>query len=104
MGVDPEWPTLLLLREYKRALSMFEQASNALTGALVDRDTSVDDLPPLFGAESSARDAVVLSRMRIMTLWRQSQPELDPLGVLLGHSDAPLAAATSGPRALHARA
>jgi hypothetical protein len=67
---------------------MFEQASNALTGALVDRDTSVDALPPLFAAESSARDAVVLSRMRIVTLWRQSQPNLDPLSFRPSHTEA----------------
>ena len=88
MGVDPDWPILLLLVEYKRALTMFEQASDALTGALVDRDTSVDDLPSLFAAEANARDAVVLSRMRIATLWRQSQPNFDPPLFWRSHGDA----------------
>jgi hypothetical protein len=102
MDLDPDWPILVLLREYKRALTTFEQASSALTAALVDRDTSVDDLPPLFAAESTARDAVVLSRMRILTFWRQSQPSLDPLSVLLSHSDVQLATATSERRAVRA--
>ena len=86
MDTDSDWPVLVLLREYKRALATFEQASNALTAALVDRDTSTDDLPALFTAESSARDAVVVSRMRILTFWRQSEPDLDPLSVLPSHS------------------
>ena len=86
MDTDSDWPILVLLREYKRALATFEQASNALTAALVDRDTSTDDLPALFTAESSARDAVVVSRMRILTFWRQSELDLDPLSVL--HSQA----------------
>jgi hypothetical protein len=88
MAADPDWPILLLLLEYKRALTMFEKASNALTAALVDCDTSVDDFPPLFAAEASARDAVVLCRMRIVTLWRRSQPDLDPLLSPPRHSDA----------------
>ena len=86
MDTDSDWPVLVLLREYKRALATFEQASNALTAALVDRDTSTDDLPALFTAESSARDAVVVSRMRILTFWRQSELDLDPLSVLHSHS------------------
>ena len=69
----PDWPALL--QEYKAALEHFERASTALTAALIDRDT--DDLPPLFAAEASARDGVVLARMGITALWRESQLNLD---------------------------
>jgi hypothetical protein len=80
MEDHPDWPALL--QEYKAALEHFERASTALTAALVSRDTSADDLPPLFAAEASARDGVVLARMRITALWRESQPNLDPPSVL----------------------
>jgi len=75
MEDHPDWPALL--EQYKAALEHFERASAALTAALVDRDTSADDLPALFAAEASARDVVVLARMRVVALWRESQPNLD---------------------------
>jgi hypothetical protein len=84
MEDHPDWPALL--EEYTAALEHFEQASAALTAALVDRHTSTDDLPPLFAAEASARDRVVLSRMRIIALWRESQPNLDLSSILPNHN------------------
>ena len=80
MEDHPDWPALL--EAYTAALERFERATSALTAALIDRDTSADDLPPLFAAEASARDAVVLARVRIMALWRESQASLDPLSIL----------------------
>ena len=85
MEDHPDWPALL--QEYKAALEQFERASNALTTALVDPDTSADDLPLLFAAEASARDGVGLSRMRLVALWREVQPSLDLSSVLPSHSD-----------------
>ena len=85
MEDHPDWPALL--QEYRVALEHFERATAALTAALVDRDTSTDDLRSLFAAEASARDGVVLSRMRIVALWREVQPSLDLSSFLSNHSD-----------------
>jgi hypothetical protein len=84
MEDHPDWPALL--KEYTAALEHFERASAALTAALLDRDTSTDDLPSLFAAEASARDHVALSRMRIIALWRESQPNLDLSSILPNHN------------------
>ena len=85
MEDHPDWSALL--KEYKAALEHFERATTALTAALVDRDTSADDLPPLFAGEASARDRVILARMRIGALWRESPPNVDLSSVLPNHSD-----------------
>ena len=74
MEDDPSWPDLLA--GYKEALQVFERSSKALTAALIDRSTSPDDLSIRFAAEAAARDAVVLSRMRIASLWRESEQPL----------------------------
>src|SRR5688572_31101450 len=81
----PDWPALL--QEYKAALEHFKRASTALTAALDDRDTSADDLPPLLAAEASARDGVVISRMRTIALWRVVQPSLDLSSFLPSQTD-----------------
>jgi hypothetical protein len=71
MDVDPDWPTALA--DYQHALEAFERASKALTAALIDRSTSPDDLAVRFAAEASARNTVVLLRMRVVSLWRESE-------------------------------
>jgi hypothetical protein len=74
MEDDPDWRALL--NDYQATLDEFERISKALTAALVDRDSATEDLPELFAAESRARDAVILARMRLVNAWRDSQPDL----------------------------
>lgn len=73
MEANPDWPALL--SDYQATLEEFERVSKALTAALIDRESAAADLPALFAAESRARDAVVLSRMRLVNAWRDSQPD-----------------------------
>ena len=77
MEDHPEWP--ILLTDYEGALEEFERVTEALTAALVDPNSAADDFSELFAAETRARDAVVLSRMRLMNAWRDSfqQPTAD---------------------------
>jgi len=70
MEDHPEWP--ILLTDYEGALEEFERVTEALTAALVDPNSAADDFSELFAAETRARDAVVLSRMRLMNAWRDS--------------------------------
>jgi hypothetical protein len=72
MDIDPDWPTALA--DYQDALGAFERASKALTAALIDRSTSPGDLAVRLAAEASARNTVVLLRMRVVSLWRESEP------------------------------
>lgn len=81
MEDDPDWPALLI--DYKAALAEFEHVTKVLTEALVDRDSAAEDLPELFAAESRARDAVGLSRMRLVAAWRHAQTDFQ-LPITLG--------------------
>ena len=73
---DPEWPRLL--SDYEAAIAEFEAVSRALTTALNERNASDDDFRELLLAEERARETVVLARMRLINLWRES-------GVMLEH-------------------
>jgi hypothetical protein len=75
-AADPEWPALL--RGYETAIVQFEAVSRALTTALMERNGGDNDLSALVLAEERARETVVLARMRLINLWRES-------GVEIGH-------------------
>jgi len=72
--VDPEWPALL--RGYEAAIAEFESVSRALTTALMERNAADSDLRELVLAEERARETVVLARMRLINLWRESGAEM----------------------------
>jgi hypothetical protein len=75
---DEKWPRLL--RDYEAALATFESASRALTRALVERHPADYRFFDFVVAEETARDAVVVSRMRLIEKWRDSvrEPDDDP--------------------------
>jgi hypothetical protein len=79
-SADTEWPALL--RDYEAAIAEFDSVSRALSAALVERNAADADVGALVVAEERARETVVLLRMRLMNLWRESGLE---------HSGAPLA-------------
>ena len=81
---DVEWPALL--RAYESAIAEFEGVSGALTDALNTRNSTDDDLRALIVAEERARETVVLARMRLINLWRESGAELDHRAGLRGES------------------
>ena len=70
---ESEWP--VLLREYESAIAEFERVSRALTTSLNERNASNEDLRALVVAEERARETVVLARMRLINLWRDSGME-----------------------------
>ena len=72
-AADSEWPALL--RDYESAIAEFENVSRALTTSLNERNASNDDLRALVVAEERARETVVLARMRLINLWRDSGME-----------------------------
>ena len=72
---DVDWPALL--RAYESAIAEFEGVSGALTGALTGRNATDDNLRALVVAEEKARETVVLARMRLINLWRESGTEFD---------------------------
>jgi hypothetical protein len=78
---DPEWP--VLLRDYEKAIAEFDRVSRALSTALVERNAADADVSTLVVAEERARETVVLLRMRLMNLWRESGLE---------HSGSPIPA------------
>lgn len=86
-AADPEWPALL--RGYETAIAEFEAVSRALTTALMERNACDNDLTALVLAEERARETVVLARMRLINLWRESGVEIghdvDFLGDALRH-------------------
>lgn len=83
-AADPEWPAAL--RDYESAIAEFESVSRALTTALNERTVRDDDFRALIVAEERARETVVLARMRLINLWRESGLEREPRGGL--HGDA----------------
>jgi hypothetical protein len=72
-AADSDWPALL--RAYESAIAVFERVSRALTTSLNERNASNDDLRALVVAEERARETVVLARMRLINLWRDSGME-----------------------------
>jgi hypothetical protein len=72
-AANPEWPALL--RDYEGAIGEFERVSRALTAVLAGRNASDDEVRGLVVAEERARETVVLARMRLINLWRESGAE-----------------------------
>jgi len=72
-AADSDWPALL--RDYQSAIAEFESVSRALTTSLNERNANNDDLRALVVAEERARETVVLARMRLINLWRDSGME-----------------------------
>jgi hypothetical protein len=66
------WPALVA--EYEAAVAGFENVSQALTAALVSRNGRHEVFEALLRAEQDARDAVTLTRMRLLGLWRETYP------------------------------
>jgi len=69
-AADQEWPAAL--RDYESAIAEFEGVSRALTTVLNERNARDDDFRALIRAEERARETVVLARMRLINLWRES--------------------------------
>jgi hypothetical protein len=86
---ESEWPGLL--REYESAIAEFERVSRALTSALTERSATDDDFRALLVAEERARETVVLARMRLINLWRESGAELRRRGIPLPRAFDPSA-------------
>jgi hypothetical protein len=85
-AADSDWPALL--RDYESAIAEFERVSRALTTSLNERNANNEDLRALVVAEERARETVVLARMRLINLWRDSGMELPlPEFPLAGASD-----------------
>jgi hypothetical protein len=81
-AANPEWPALL--RDYEGAIAEFERVSRALTAVLAERNASDDEVHGLVAAEERARETVVLARMRLINLWRESGLEHgEPAGATL---------------------
>ena len=73
MEGNPDWPALLTA--HLGALQEFERITKALTAAVIERNAAPADLRQLFAAESMARYAVILSRIRLVNA-NDSQPGL----------------------------
>jgi hypothetical protein len=73
--LEEKWPRLLT--DYEAALTAFENASRALTRALVERHPADYRFFDFVVAEETARDAVVVARMRLIERWRDSVRESD---------------------------
>jgi hypothetical protein len=73
MEGNPDWPALLTA--HLGALQEFERITKALTAAVIERNAAAADLRQLFAAESMARYAVILSRIRLVNA-NDSQPGL----------------------------
>jgi|SRR6185436_7683145 len=71
MEGNPDWPALLTA--HLGALQEFERITKALTAAVIERNSAAADLRQLFAAESMARYAVILSRIRLVNA-NDSQP------------------------------
>jgi hypothetical protein len=82
MPADSEWPAFL--SDYQAAIAAFEDASRTLMAALTDRSATDADLGALLSAEEKTREAVLLARMRLINLWRESGADYGGRGGLLG--------------------
>ena len=81
MNDDPDWPALMTA--YEAAIEEFERTSKALTAALLQPGGPNGDRSALLAAEARARDGVVLTRMRVMNAWRETDA---PFGRLPGRA------------------
>jgi len=70
-----DWPAFLA--DYQAALEEFERVTETLTLLLVDRTSTPEDFRGVFEAEANARDRVILTRIRLVNAWRETQPGFD---------------------------
>ena len=83
MEGNPDWPALLTA--HLGALQEFERITKALTTAVIERNSAAADLRQLFAAESMARYAVILTRIRLVNA-NDSQPGFQ-LPITPGNAD-----------------
>ena len=70
---NPDWP--VLLSHYHAAVAEFNSVSRALTAALTAGHVTDEALHGLISSEEKARETVVLARIRLINLWRESNME-----------------------------
>jgi hypothetical protein len=77
LGDESDWPALL--NDYEAAVKNFESVSAALTAALSAQYPLDADFLDLMAAEERCRETVILARMRLINLWRESLDGAHPL-------------------------
>jgi hypothetical protein len=77
MSNESGWPALL--EDYQAAVKNFESVSAALTEALSAQHALGGEFLDLIEAEERARETVILTRIRLINLWRDSLAEAKPL-------------------------
>ena len=77
MGNESDWPELL--KDYQAAVHNFESVSAALTDALSAQYALGVEFLDLIEAEERVRETVILTRVRLINLWRDSLDETKPL-------------------------
>jgi hypothetical protein len=77
VGNESDWPTFL--KDYQAAVSNFESVSAALTEALSAQYPLGTEFLDLIEAEERVRETVILTRIRLINLWRDSLDETTPL-------------------------
>ena len=71
--MDGEQTWAGLLDEYQAAELEFSILASAVADKLVGRGAFDDDLNVLLAAEERAREVVILARLRIINVWRETQ-------------------------------
>ena len=74
---ESDWPALL--KDYQAAVNNFASVSAAMTDALSAQYPLGIEFLDLIEAEGRVRDAVILTRIRLINLWRDSLDETKPL-------------------------
>jgi hypothetical protein len=77
LSSESDWPALL--QDYEAAVRNFESVSAALIAVLSAQYPPGADLLDLIAAEERSRESVVIARMRLIHLWRESLDEAHPL-------------------------
>ena len=77
VGDETDWPALL--NHYQAAVKNFESVSAALTEALSAQYPLGGEFLDLIEAEERVRETVILTRIRLINLWRDSVDETKPL-------------------------
>jgi hypothetical protein len=79
MSAEPD--RRALLTDYQAALAQFDAISEALTHALLQSGGANGQAAALIAAETSARDSVVLYRMRLINACRDSDRQMAVPGI-----------------------
>lgn len=77
MNNESDWPALL--KDYQAAVNNFASLSAALTDALSAQYPLGVEFLDLIEAEERVRETVILTRIRLINLWRDSLDETKPL-------------------------